>query len=223
MTSGDYLPGLQFQSPGAGMDAITSPGVHKPAAIHPPNPSEDTTGRVAAAQRFDGTDPSTRLVVLTLRSLNLDTTDEPDDPNACHASDCPLKGTNHNRGLFLHDATLGLGVRFHEDFGFSNPPPFVWAAYFRYTRYLARLKDSGDDDVREARDGLGTAVQGLDPGDHLRADDSDIVFGFLRCHAVTFQQNDNNTGGLVEIQWRGKMLGGGGEASVVAGLNAMTL
>lgn len=177
---------------------------------------------MAAAHGFDAPDPSTSLVVLTLGSLNLDTTDEPDDPNTCNASDCPLKGTKHNRGLFLHDATLGLGVRFHEDFGFSNPPPFVWAAYFRYARYLARLKGSGDDDDREAVDWLGTEGRGIHGCDYLRTDDADIVFGFLRRHAVTLQQNDN-TGGLVEIQWRGKMLGGGGEASVVAGLDAMTL
>ncbi|KAI4208645.1 MAG: hypothetical protein LQ349_009693 [Xanthoria aureola] len=220
MTSGDYLPGLQVRSPDAAIGATLSPNIHKPAATHP---SEDTTRRVAAAQRFDAPDPSTSLMRLTLGSLNLDRTDEPDDPNACHASDCPLKGTIHNRGLFLHDATLGLGVRFHDDFGFSNPPPFVWAAYFRYTRYLARLKGSGDDDDHEAVDCLDTAVRGIDPDDHVRADDTDIVFGFLRCHAVALHQNDNNeNGGLVEIQWRGKMLGGG-EASVVAGLDAMTL
>ena len=220
MTSGDYLPGLQVRSPGAGNGAIMSASVHNPAVTHP---SEDLR-RVAAAQRFDGTDPSTSLVVLILGSLNLDRTDEPEDPNVCHASDCPLKGTTHNKGLFLHDATLGLGVRFHEDFGYSNPPPFVWAAYSRYARYLARLKGLGDDDDHEAVDCLGTAVRGIDPDDHVRADDAAIVFGFLRCHAVTLQQNDNNySRGLVEIQWRGKMLGGGGEASVVAGLDAMTL
>ena len=219
MTSGDYLPGLQVRSPGAGSGAIMSSTVHNPAVTHPSKEPR----RVAPAQRFDNMDPSTSLVVLTLGSLNLDTTDEPDDPNACHATDCPLKGTKHNRGLFLHDATLGLDVRFHEDFGYSNPPPFVWAAYSRYARYLARLKGSGDDDDHEAVDCLGTAVRGIDPDDHVKADDADIVFGFLRYHAVMLQQNDNNKSrGLVEIQWRGKMLGGG-EASVVAGLDAMTL
>ncbi len=221
MTSGDYLPGLQVRSPGAGNGAIMSASVHNPAVTHP----SEEAHRVAAAQRFDAPDPSTSLVMLTLGSLNLDRTDEPEDPNVCHASDCPLKGTTHNKGLFLHDATLGLGVRFHEDFGYSNPPPWVWAAYFRYARYLARLKGSGDDDDREAGDCLGTELHGIDDCDHLRADDTDIVFGFLRYHAVTLQQNDNNNNsrGLVEIQWRGKMLGDGGEASVMAGLDAMTI
>lgn len=214
MSSRDYLPGLQVRSPEAGIGAILSPSALGPAATHLPVPSEDTR-RVAAAHRFDDTDASTGLMGLTLGSLNLDTTNEPDDPNTCTASDCPLQGMIHNKGLFLHDATLGLGVQFHDDFGFSNPPPFVWAAYFRYTQYLKRLNCYDCTAV----DSLSTEALGTDPYDHLRPNDADIVMGFVKYHAVTLQQRN---GGLVEIQLRGELLGGG-ESSMVAGLDALTL
>ncbi|KAI4269229.1 MAG: hypothetical protein L6R38_007538 [Xanthoria sp. 2 TBL-2021] len=217
MSPRDYLPGLQVRSPEPGMGAILSPSALGPAATHLPDLSEDTR-RVAAAHRFDDTDPSTGLMGLTLGSLDLDTTNEPDDPNTCTASDCPLQGMIHNKGLFLHDATVGLGVQFHDDFGFSNPPPFVWAAYFRYAQYLTRLKVSGDYDC-EAVDSLSTEVLGTVPYDDLRPNDAYIVMGFLKYHAVTLQQRN---GGLVEIQLRGEMLGGG-ESSMLAGLDALTL
>ena len=91
----------------------------------------------------------------------------------------------------------------------------MWAAYFRYTQYLKRLSDYHCGAI----DTLDPGVLGIDPYDELRPNDADIVMGFLRYRAVTFQQRD---GGLVEVQLQGGLLDGG-DSSVVAGLDALSL
>ncbi|KAL8918879.1 MAG: hypothetical protein Q9172_005237 [Xanthocarpia lactea] len=213
MTSGGFLPGLQVSCSGAGIGAFQNPSVPKPAVTN--LPSQQPTSSLTATDRFDNVDPSIGLMELHLRSLGLATTEEAKNPDACTASDCPLRGVVHGKGLFLHDATLGLGVRFHGDFGFSNPPPFIWAAYFRYTQYLKCLGDRG-----RAVGDLATGSPQVQPSvGHLRPGDASIVLNFLRYHAVTLQQRD---GGLVETRLQGEILMGGGP-SVIARLDALTI
>ncbi|KAL8780225.1 MAG: hypothetical protein Q9213_006570 [Squamulea squamosa] len=138
-----------------------------------------------------------------------------DELDICTADDCPLRGMVHNKGLFLDDATLGLGVRFHEDFGYSNPPPFVWAAYFRSTKHL--LKEL--EDYKKAVDKLAPDVFRFCPFDDPRDDDPWIVMNFIAYHAVIFQQKN---GSLVEAQLPGENLSGK-ESSVVTAMNALAL
>ena len=213
MTSGGFLPGLQVSSAGAGIGVFQNPYVLEPAATD--LPSQQPTSSLTATDRFDDMDPSIDLMELNLRSFHLATTEEAKNPDACTASDCSLRGVVHDKGLYLHDTTLGLSVRFHSDFGFSNPPPFVWAAYFRYTQYLKGL-----DDCCRAVESLATGDVQVQPSvEHLRPGDASIVLNFLRYHAVTLQQSD---GGLVETRLQEDILMGGGP-SVVTGLDALTI
>ncbi|KAL8801008.1 MAG: hypothetical protein Q9182_004752 [Xanthomendoza sp. 2 TL-2023] len=162
---------------------------------------------------IDDTDPVTTSITSNLESINLNTDTKPDQSlTTCTAPDCPLKDTIHNKGLFLHEATLGFGVRFHPDFGYSNPPPFLWAAYFRYTRNLDELRDY-------CRSNGSVEIHCNSPLERLGPDDAARLLGFLRCHAVTLRWAGK---GLMEVPMRGKILRGE-ESSMVVDMDALTI
>ncbi|KAI4213994.1 MAG: hypothetical protein LQ351_003398 [Letrouitia transgressa] len=60
----------------------------------------------------------------------------------CTSSDCPIKGTKHLLGLYLHKSQPAPNIFLvHPRFGFSNPPPSVWAARKRILQHTASLGD----------------------------------------------------------------------------------
>ncbi|KAL9000505.1 MAG: hypothetical protein Q9169_000798 [Polycauliona sp. 2 TL-2023] len=208
MTSEEPLPGPETMC--CEINSAES-SVSKPAAIQLANHLA-TVKRAIAASRVNEMNPSTDLMGLTFGSLKLaetsQSTDKSDGPDTCTMDDCPLKGMVHNKGLFLYDGTPILSVQFHHDFGYSNPPPWLWMAYVRYTQYLERC----------GMDSLDRAIFGTDPYDDLRPNDEDVVKGFLRYHAVTLEERGER---LMEVQLRGDLLNKG--EPLVAGLDALRL
>ncbi|KAL8680421.1 MAG: hypothetical protein Q9186_003381 [Xanthomendoza sp. 1 TL-2023] len=172
--------------------------------------------RVASGSTLvDNTDHlmnSMNSIACNLESISLNTDNKPDHSLICTAPDCPLKNTMHNKGLFLHEATLGFGVRFHNDFGYSNPPPFIWAAYFRYTQNVKELKDY-------CRSNGSVEIYCNSPLDHPWPNDATILLSFLRHHAVTLRYGEQS---LTEVPLRGKILSSE-EPTMVADMDALTL
>lgn len=149
----------------------------------------------------------------SLASISLDANDKHDSSLTCTAPDCPLHDTKHSKGLYLHDAALESGVRFHHDFGYSNPPPFLWAAYFRYTQNFKELEDD------YCRSNGRVDKHGHHPFERPGPDDRPMLLNFLRYHAVTLRQKGPH---LEEIPLRGKILSCE-EPSMVADMDALTL
>ncbi|KAL8661161.1 MAG: hypothetical protein Q9168_008411, partial [Polycauliona sp. 1 TL-2023] len=119
---------------------------------------------------------------LTFGSLSLNepnNTNNSPDPNLCTQESCPLNGSLHNKGLYLYSDPPAHSIQFHADFGYSNPPPYIWAAYKRYQLYKEAEKDELSKEI------FGSE---LDPCDELRSNDVDIVMGFLRFHAITLAE-----------------------------------
>ncbi|KAI4272689.1 MAG: hypothetical protein LQ337_005123 [Flavoplaca oasis] len=184
--------------------------LNPPTEVHHPTASANPRSIITADMS-----PLTDLMSLTLNSLKLDQANESNDqadPNLCTTDCCPLAGSTHNKGLYLYSGAFDHSVQFHEDFGYSNPPPFVWAAYFRYVQHM--------NDRDRGIEGLRSEVLGTDPYDDFRDNDLDIVKGFLRFHAVMIEQRQGE--GLVEVQWRGTVLRRE-EGDVVEGLEGLRL
>ncbi|KAL8811790.1 MAG: hypothetical protein Q9200_001522 [Gallowayella weberi] len=160
----------------------------------------------------ENTDHLMNSIACNLKSISLNADNRPDQSLICTAPDCPLKDTVHNKGLFLHEATLGFGVRFHIDFGYSNPPPFIWAAYFRYTRNLDEFKDY-------CRSNGSVEIYCNSPLDRPWPDDAARLLSFLRHHAVTLRHAEK---GLTEVPMRGKILSSE-EPTMVADMDALTI
>ncbi|KAI4169082.1 MAG: hypothetical protein LQ343_005945 [Gyalolechia ehrenbergii] len=127
----------------------------------------------------------TDLIEAKIASLNLNQAHEPDPLFLCSAGDCPLQDRVHTQGYFV--ATPGRGVIRHPDFGISDPPARIWAAYFRHTGYT---KEIGDH-CRTVQDFIDLLIQR--PFDDSRPEDAAIVLNFLRYHAIDLRQGGNNT------------------------------
>ncbi|KAL8775113.1 MAG: hypothetical protein Q9209_000592 [Squamulea sp. 1 TL-2023] len=211
MTPAHFLPGQQAGSFETQFGISSRPSIWGPAASQIPYSVQSEVSNVCVKDE----NHLMELPELKLGSLTLETSDEMNELDICTADDCPLKGMVHNKGLFLDNATLRFGVRFHEDFGFSNPPAFVWAAHFRSTKHLLRESE----DYKRAVDKLTPDVLLFHPFDDPRDDDPWIVMNFMLHHAVIFQQKN---GSPVEAQFLGKNLSGK-ESSVITGMNALTL
>ncbi|KAL8902141.1 MAG: hypothetical protein Q9207_004860 [Kuettlingeria erythrocarpa] len=99
----------------------------------------------------------------------------------CTAADCPLSACTHYKGFYLHEATSGRAMKFQEDFGWSDPPPFLLAAYCRATACFDELH--ANERAKEI------FVDGLMENLYLdrEHDDGEIVKAFLRYHAVTLR------------------------------------
>ncbi|KAI4141431.1 MAG: hypothetical protein L6R39_005333 [Caloplaca ligustica] len=152
------------------------------------------------------------LIAANIASLTLSTKDPKSDPLfLCAAADCPLEEHIHTQGFFMTSPTRG--IIWHEDFGFSDPPADIWAAYFRYTRYR---KEIGDH-CRSVDDFIDVLIHR--PFDDERPQDAAVVLNFLRYHAVTLQQGE----GRVEVvPLRGRVLNAV-EPEVVGGLSSLRL
>lgn len=137
----------------------------------------------------------TDLIEANFASLSLAKPHEPNPSSLCTASDCPIQDRVHTSGYFF--AAPGRGVIWHEDFGFSDPPAYIWAAYFRYTRYR---KEIGDH-CRSADDFVDLLLQ--KPFDDAKPDDASIVLNFLRYHTLDLRQGDRH---IEVVPLRGRVL-----------------
>ncbi|KAI4122399.1 MAG: hypothetical protein LQ338_005846 [Usnochroma carphineum] len=137
----------------------------------------------------------TDLIEANFATLNLKQDNERDFLFLCTASDCPLKDRVHTKGYFM--TAPGRGIIWHEDFGYSDPPAYIWAAYFRYTRYR---KEIGDH-CRSVDDFVHLLLQR--PFDDARPEDVSLVLNFMRYHAVTLQQGERH---VEVVALRGRVL-----------------
>ncbi|KAI4122398.1 MAG: hypothetical protein LQ338_005845 [Usnochroma carphineum] len=136
------------------------------------------------------------------------------DPSSlCIESDCPISYCIHYKGRFVHDPTPGYPVEYHEDFGYSDPPPFLWAAYLRVTQCFEELETNS----RSAEDFIDTLMENpwRDP-DHA---DEEMVRTFLEYHAVTLRQVD---GRAELVPLRGRIMSGE-DPEMLNGMGSLTL
>ncbi|KAL8935036.1 MAG: hypothetical protein Q9211_004918 [Gyalolechia sp. 1 TL-2023] len=169
--------------------------------VSAPNPDQSphsTTNPFAAPWEKNGiqsADPiGSDFASLSLRrSLE----EEELDPRfLCAAEDCPLQDRVHKRGYFRAAPNRGVVFR-HPDFGCSDPPVEIWAAYFRYTGYA---KEIGDH-CRTVQDFIDLLIQ--KPFDDPRPEDASTVVSFLKYHAIDLRQGENH---VEVVPWRGRVL-----------------
>lgn len=110
-------------------------------------------------------------------------------------------------------AAPGRGIRWHDDFGYSDPPAFLWAAYFRHVRDRRELGDH----CRSADDFIDVLVHR--PFDDARPEDAAMVLGFLRYHAVTLRQGNRH---IEVVPLQGRVLSGR-DPSMLNGIRSLVL
>ncbi|KAI4183609.1 MAG: hypothetical protein LQ346_006282 [Caloplaca aetnensis] len=122
------------------------------------------------------------------------------ETNLCTAIDCPCSNIYHYKGYFLYNPTPGRPVRFHEDFGYSDPPPSVWAAYLRATDCFEEL-----DNTNARSDEGFLDIMMENPWGDSSGDDQEKVITFLKYHAVTVKEID---GRMELVPLKGRILSG---------------
>lgn len=135
------------------------------------------------------------------------------ETNLCNATDCPVGSVVHYKGFFLHDPRPGRLVQYNEDFGYSDPPPFLWAAYCRATDCFEALQTN----ERAAEIFIDNLRENLweDPDNH----DKQVVTAFLKYHAVTLKEVE---GRMEFVPLRGRILSGV-DPEVLNGMTSLTL
>ena len=104
----------------------------------------------------------------------------------CRAESCPI-GKLHYIGFYTHnDNHMVLGQQWpHENFGYSNPPPEVWAAFMRLSGRYSELDIEGDGNTA-----INSWIAKYDPFGVFQPEDARLVSGFIHHHAIHIEPSE---------------------------------
>ncbi|KAL8707224.1 MAG: hypothetical protein Q9220_007718 [cf. Caloplaca sp. 1 TL-2023] len=135
---------------------------------------------------------------LDLASLTLNENHGPAASSLCTTLDCPVKDIVHIKGFFMHNMQRRRGIRWHEDFGFSDPPPAIWAAYFRVH---VQFRNEIGEHCRNGEDLVDLLMSR--PYDNAERNDAEEVEKFMLYHAMDLQRGKQH---IEPVPWRGRIL-----------------